>query len=1135
MKPTSYKIFSRAILTSLLLPLASGCAEYSLKDEPGGNAGDIPLNLGAAYPVATKATDLGFEDGDEMGVYVLDYEDGTRQEINASSIHAANICFRYSQQSDSWTGSSTLYWTSADTPADIIAYYPYTAGIANGKELAFSVDKRQDSAGEGIEKGGYEKSDFLWAKSGKTMPTEACVNLTFGHVLAAVRVTLLEGSGFASGEWSELEKSVLVSNTSPNARIDLSDGSVAVTEASPVNILPFKHNDDWRAVVVPQTVGAGKDLLVIEVGNSLYRMKKDAVFTYSQGKMHPFTITVNKKSSGGDYEFTVKDEAVVPWVDDAEFRDGVMREYISMEVPSPGMLERTMKEAGINLNSPLSLKLNGELNGDDYRFLRENCKFLIAVNLKDSRCIENGKNVIPDQAFSGVNTLSHVVFPDKLQAINNEAFRECGLYGSIIIPEGVEDIGYAGFQSCNFSGTVTLPSTLKTLGNATFAFNCLGGELHLPDGLTSIGGDAFRECSFSGELRLPESLEEVYEAAFEGSHFTGDLVIPQNLKNIAQRAFAGATFSGMLVLPEGLREIPDQAFRGCQLRGELKLPSTLKRIGNNSFEDNKFSNIVFPKGLSIMGKGCFAGNGRLSGTLTIPEKLTAINENAFADCTLLDEVIVGEEVSKIEGGAFRNCYNLSSVVVNNHEPPLLTFQPQSPFAGVPMDNFTLQVPAESVETYRSSHGWKEFKRIAAYSNFVCRPATACALTSQHSETLVLNSDGDWRITHIPSWCKVSKSSGTGKTSIDLVIDGMQKGSGDRKDYIEFALNGTEFITRCEISQFDYEYAEDQCITLQTASKGNGVDLVFLGDGFDASAIAEGKYLDLVGRQMEAFFGVEPFASYRDYFNVYACVSLSQESGVNTASTWRNTRFSTLYSVDCSGTGNLMHEDMDMVLDYVADKTPLTRDELRSAQIIMALNSDEYGGSTTNTWWGASVSICCDSSDPYPSDMRGIVQHEACGHGFGRLADEKISWNRYLKEAEAKAILACQASGAYRNISVSGKMADVCWSHFIFDPRYSVAVDIFEGAYGVTRGVYRSELNSCMNAGIPYFNAISRQEIVRRILDISGEGFSTEKFYSKDSDKWGSTGSTRAVMPEDHNGYCNSTHHHPVRYIKSKKY
>ena len=49
----------------------------------------------------------------------------------------------------------------------------------------------------------------------------------------------------------------------------------------------------------------------------------------------------------------------------------------------------------------------------------------------------------------------------------------------------------------------------------------------------------------------------------------------------------------------------------------------------------------------------------------------------------------------------------------------------------------------------------------------------------------------------------------------------------------------------------------------------------------------------------------------------------------------------------------------------------------------------------------------------------------------------------------------------------------------------------------TRGVYRSEQNSCMNNDIPYYSTISRESIVKRIKAYAGEEYSFEDFVEKD--------------------------------------
>ena len=70
--------------------------------------------------------------------------------------------------------------------------------------------------------------------------------------------------------------------------------------------------------------------------------------------------------------------------------------------------------------------------------------------------------------------------------------------------------------------------------------------------------------------------------------------------------------------------------------------------------------------------------------------------------------------------------------------------------------------------------------------------------------------------------------------------------------------------------------------------------------------------------------------------------------------------------------------------------------------------------------------------------------------------------------------------------------------------------MYEGGFFHTRGIYRSEPNSCMNNNIPYYSAIQRQEMVERIKRYAGEEFSLEEFYANDV-RDASNNTTRASL------------------------
>ena len=73
-----------------------------------------------------------------------------------------------------------------------------------------------------------------------------------------------------------------------------------------------------------------------------------------------------------------------------------------------------------------------------------------------------------------------------------------------------------------------------------------------------------------------------------------------------------------------------------------------------------------------------------------------------------------------------------------------------------------------------------------------------------------------------------------------------------------------------------------------------------------------------------------------------------------------------------------------------------------------------------------------------------------------------------------------------------------WSAFLTDSRYKDEVGIFEGGALYTTGAYRPSENSMMNMNFEYFNAPSRWAIYKRIMELSGESASFEKFLQYDA-------------------------------------
>ena len=1081
----------------------------------------------------TRVNDNGFCNGDVMGVYIVDYDGGTPGTLKASGNRGDNVRHTFDEPNYRWNSAYDLYWKDKHTHIDVYGYYPF-ADPKSVDDYQFEVKRDQSKPSENGEMGGYEASDFLWGKVADVAPTTSVIRLPMKHRMSNACVTLVEGSGFADGEWASTEKIVLTANVIRKASINMADGTVKTAgSVESTMTIPSRTGDEWRTIVVPQTVQAGTTLFSITIGGVPYKFAKNENLEYVAGKMMKFGIRVDKKAGSGQYQLTLISESITPWENDLVSHDATAKEYVVVNCPTAGGLKDAIAAAKLDPAKITNLKITGEMTVGDFSFLRYNMPSLEGLNLKEVK-IKVGKDnfysddEIPSYAFEE-KKLMHIVLPDKLKGIGERAFYNCEyLMGSLVIPEGVEYIREKAFFSCSgFDGTLTLPSTLKRIG--TSAFNgCINftGSLSLPEALEHIYDMAFYSCGgFSGRLVLPSSLKTIRYAAFSGcSGLTGSLTIPQNLTEIGGSAFEHCSFDGTLSLPNGITIIGSYAFAGCAFKGELILPSNIKVIESSAFSGNQFSGTLhLPSSLTILGGSAFSDNMQLTGTLEIPDKLTSIKKGAFYGCSKIEGLVLPANLETIYNNAFENCFGIGSIVCKGAEP---AYVKSGAFDGVPKDNFTVEVPESAVAQYQTAVGWNEFKRIAAHHELVCRPSIACALATEHKQSLIVDAEGEWEVASKPDWCEVSPASGNKKTEVTLTINAMAKNGSSREGKVVFRLKEEEYTHECRVSQYGYEYGEDQWLTLQKATQGKkgGINIVLLGDGYDAKSIADGSYLKTMKQEMEYFFGLEPYTTYRDYFNVYTAFPLSTESGVGTVNTIRYNRFNTTF------TGGVeLKADYDEIFAYALNAPTVTKANLNQTLIIMVPNSTDYGGMTQMWTSGAAIAFCPLSTYSYPLDSRGVIQHEAGGHGFGKLGDEYIYHNAFIDNCMCKdgcdhgsAFNMYKALGWYENLSLTGKMQSVPWSHLIFDPRYSDLVDIYEGGYMHSRGVFRSEQNSCMNNNIPYYSTISRESIVKRIKRYAGETYSFEDFVKNDKREAGNV--TRSTGTSGSVGNVNSGMH-----------
>lgn len=248
------------------------------------------LAMNLSVGVGTKVTDTSYESGDKVGVYVVNVP----ASLQNSGNHYDNMEHTFGAE---WLPAEKMYWMDKTTAADFYCYYPYAqVNDVNAHPFAVAADQSGLAA--------LKASDFAWGKTEGVAPTGERINIQTKHIMSTVRVFIEPGNGFTAESLAAAQVEVRICNVKNNAEVNLATGDVNA-QGSVVEMTPYQDNGFYRAVVVPQTVADGSELIAVTVDGTRYALKKG--FTFQSGKRHKFTVKVNKTGNGvnvgiGDWE-----------------------------------------------------------------------------------------------------------------------------------------------------------------------------------------------------------------------------------------------------------------------------------------------------------------------------------------------------------------------------------------------------------------------------------------------------------------------------------------------------------------------------------------------------------------------------------------------------------------------------------------------------------------------------------------------------------------------------------------------------------------------------------------------------------------------------------------------------------------
>lgn len=270
--------------------------------------------------------------------------------------------------------------------------------------------------------------------------------------------------------------------------------------------------------------------------------------------------------------------------------DNMILKTVTINLTEAGTLPDKISSS--NKNIITNLKIIGDINGTDLRYIREmagknvigygTSGNLSKLDLSKAWIVEGGEAYYHNKDnyyYSSNNQLGCYVFA------------HCSLT-SINIPLSVTSIGDEAL-SCTSLENINIPSSVTSIGRCAF-YHCRHlKSVNIPSSVTEIGEGAFRDCDSLTSVNIPSSVTEIGEYAFQYCESLKNINIPSSVTEIKEGTFSECKSLEKINIPSSVTEIGWSAFADCSSLESIKIPSNVTKIGYNAFQDCKSLRAIY--------------------------------------------------------------------------------------------------------------------------------------------------------------------------------------------------------------------------------------------------------------------------------------------------------------------------------------------------------------------------------------------------------------------------------------------------------------------------------------------------------------------------------------------------------------
>ena len=247
----------------------------------------------------------------------------------------------------------------------------------------------------------------------------------------------------------------------------------------------------------------------------------------------------------------------------------------------------------------------------------------------------------------------------------------------------------------------------------------------LPPSVKELGARAFDACSNVDRINGLENVTKFNHCSLQ-STFAVNSSMNINTLNIEKLNGSGS-FNNLthseyiiknIVIKDGVTQILTSAFNANYHIENITIPNTVTSIGNNAFAEckeirrinsDKDGIINIPNSITSIGNSAFVVGNKIYNEyiteINIPDSVTTIGEWAFAYYTKCNTLNIGSGITSIGKDAFNyvgNDVDKFTMTCKALTPPTWDGYLNS------VEDITIYVPSESVDTYKAANGWKKY-------------------------------------------------------------------------------------------------------------------------------------------------------------------------------------------------------------------------------------------------------------------------------------------------------------------------------------------------------------------------------------------------------------------------------------------